>query len=85
MFIMIREKAVMEISEWVASIGDQTAAPMPHIYALSPWEEGRTEASTPAGAILVGDLNTEPSSRSIELLLNPSKDGTCPPPYATMD
>jgi hypothetical protein len=79
----------VEIAEWVHAFNDPNSSAMPFVFASYPSSEGLIAATTTtttdyrdgdadvdAAAVLVGDMNTEPGSRSIELLLEVAPAGT---------
>jgi hypothetical protein len=82
---------VVEIAEWVHAFDDDLNGPStPFVFASYPSSEGLSTATTTddddddrdgdedvnAAAVLVGDMNTEPGSRSMELLLEVAPAGT---------
>lgn len=79
----------MEIAEWVHAFNDPNSTATPFVFASYPSSEGLIAATATAtgdgdyrdgdvhaAAVLVGDMNTEPGSRSIELLLEVAPAGT---------
>lgn len=86
-----RDRAVVEIAEWVHAFDDDLNSPStPFVFASYPSSEGLSTATTTdddddddrdgdedvnAAAVLVGDMNTEPGSRSMELLLEVAPAG----------
>ena len=80
----------MEIAEWVHAFNDPNSTATPFVFASYPSSEGLIAATTTtddgdyrdgdadvdAAAVLVGDMNTEPGSRSIQLLLEGAPPGT---------